>query len=401
MTVDTIADLPYLDLEGAEFLESPYEVLQQAREQAWAARTAAGIMVLSFEAINDLYSDPRLRQPGTITFEMQGITSGPMFEFWRDTLLHQEGKNHTRLRRLVSGAFSAKAINGYREQMRRQVIDLASSLPVDTPFDFADLYADVLPIGVICSILGVPEQDITLFRGWIHEIGKVGPVGLADIISTMDEAVLGLYGYVEQMVEKRRHDLGDDLLSRLLRAHEGEDRLSLDEIKALVAVIFVGGHDTTRFELGHLMETFLDRPQMWSQLREDPNLARHATEEVLRFRPAIIENFRYAPVDVEYRGTVIPAGTYIQISTASGNHDERCAVNGEEFVLDREPAPHVSFGKGAHFCLGAALTRTEIEETLRVLPQIMHEIRPEGPITRHIPRAITGPDSIPMSFTSV
>jgi cytochrome P450 len=398
MSVETIADLPFLDMEGEEFLHRPYEVLDAMRERAWAARTNAGIMVLRYDAINELLSDLRLHQPGTITLEMQGIMSGPMYEFWRDTLLHQQGENHTRLRRLVNGSFSARAISTYRHQIRSHVEGLATSLPADTTFDFADLYADVLPIRIICSILGLPDEDIPLLRKWIHDIGKVAAVGMADMIQTMDEAVLGLYGYIERIVEERQGDLGDDLLSRLLRAHLGEDRLSLDEVRALVAIVFVAGHDTTRFELGHLMETFLERPVMWAQLRDQPELAHHASEELLRYRPAIIENFRFTPVDIDYQGMAIPAGTYLQISTAAANHDARCAVDGGQYVLDREPAPHVSFGKGPHFCLGAALTRAEIETSLQVLPHVMHTIRAEGPITRHVPHAISGPESIPMSY---
>ena len=148
-----------------------------------------------------------------------------------------------------------------------------------------------------------------------------------------------------------------------------------------------------------MMETFLDRPEQWEDLAAHPERAEQVAEELLRYRPAIMENFRFAMEDVEIRGVLIPAGTYVSMSTAAANHDEQLSPRGSEFDPHRPPTRHVTFGKGPHYCLGAALARTEVEETLRTLPGLMTGLAWEGESRHRMPRAITGPDVVPMSFT--
>jgi cytochrome P450 len=167
-----------------------------------------------------------------------------------------------------------------------------------------------------------------------------------------------------------------------------------------VTIIFVGGHDTTRFQLGHLIATFLREPELWSQASVANAMASNIVEEVLRYRPAIMENFRYAREDIEYRETLIPRGTYISISSAAANRDNQCAASGADFRLDRQPSQHVTFGHGPHFCLGAALARTELEESLHALTGRMRTIRPAGPVEYSLPRAVSGPECVPMAFDS-
>jgi cytochrome P450 len=206
---------------------------------------------------------------------------------------------------------------------------------------------------------------------------------------------------VRELVEARlaSGDLGTDLLSNLLRVEEGGERLTMYEVQSLVVLMFIGGLDTTTFQLAQTMATFLDRPSLWRELAEHPESAGHVAEEMLRFRPAIIENFRFATADVDYRGFHIPKDTYISISTGAANWDPACAANGSEFDIKRPPTPHVTFGKGAHFCVGAALARAEVEATLRTLPATMPTIRWEGRPRYRAPRATTGPEYLPMSFS--
>lgn len=395
-----LGDLPYADLEGDEYAKAPYDYLDRMREQTWGARTAIGLMVLGYDAIQDVYNDPRFRTPGVDSFKIQGVTEGLAYEWWESTVLNKEGADHLRIRSLVRNAFSPKSVDRYRERMRVQVRELASALPVGEPFDFVELYANPLPVGVTCSLLGVEAPDFEQFRVWTSVITRMTqPVAWADSLPKVEAALAGMFSYLDAMMAQRRSELRDDLLSDLIRAEEGGDRLTSSELRSLVSLLLVGGMDTTRFQLGSMMEIFLNRPEQWEALAANPDLALPVAEELLRYRPAIMENFRFAMEDVELRGVLIPAGTYISMSTAAANHDEEFTARGCEFDMGRPATRHVTFGKGAHYCLGAALARTEVEETLRTLPAKMANLTWQGEPAHRTPRAITGPETIPMSFS--
>jgi hypothetical protein len=396
----TLADLPYADLEGPEYAAAPYDYLDRIREQTWGARTAIGLMVLGYDAIQEVYNDPRFRTPGVDTYKLQGVTSGIAYEWWESTVLNKEGVDHLRIRSLVRDAFSPRSVNRYRERMREQVRALAAKLPAGEPFDFVELYANPLPVGVTCSLLGVASPDFERFGKWTRDITlSTQPVAWAESLPKVEAALAGMFEYLDVMMAERRADPRDDLLSDLLRAEQDGDRLTSAELRSLVSLLLVGGMDTTRFQLSSMMEIFLNRPEQWESVAADPGMADQVAEELLRYRPAIMENFRFAMEDVELRGVMIPAGTYVSMSTAAANHDEHFTPRGSEFELNRAATRHVTFGKGPHFCLGAALARTEVEETLRTLPALMTSLRWEGEPTHRIPRAITGPEVIPMSFT--
>jgi cytochrome P450 len=397
----TIDELPYIDLESEQFGRTPYQILDDTRNRTWAARTHMGIMILSHTAAQELYADTRLRQPGIETFKLQGIYQGVAYDWWANHMLHLEGTEHKRMRRLVSGAFSAKAVNAYLEQMYGQVDELSRSLPADQPFDFVERYAHPLPRGVVGSLLGIPADEIHQFNKWASDITLVGPARLKENLPLIENGITCMYDRVRELIEQRLagDGLGTDLMSNLLRAQEGGERLTVAEVQSLVVLIFIGGLDTTSFQLSGMMATFLDRPRLWRRLAAQPEAAHRVAEEMLRYQPAIIENYRFAPVDIDYRGFPIPANTYISISTGAANWDPACAVNGDQFDLDRPPSPHITFGKGAHFCVGAALARAELEATLRTLPALMPTIRWEGTPRYRAPRSTTGPEYVPMSFS--
>jgi cytochrome P450 len=397
----TIEELPYIDLESEDFAATPYDILDDMRQRTWAARTHMGIMVLSHQAAEELYADARIRQPGVETFKLQGIHEGVAYDWWANHMLHLEGAEHRRMRRLVSGAFSAKAVSRYLDQMHDQVEKLSASLPPDEPFDFVERYAHPLPRGVVGSLLGIPSEEIQHFNNWATDITLVGPARLKENLPRIENGITSMYKRVRELIDERLAggELGSDLMSNLLQVSENGDRLTVEEVQSLVALIFIGGLDTTSFQLSQTMATFLDRPDQWKELAAHPDAARNVAEEMLRFRPAIIENYRFAMADIDYRGFRIPSNTYISISTGAANLDPACATNGMEFDIHRPPSPHITFGKGPHFCVGAALARAELEATLKALPRTMPTIKWEGKARYRAPRSTTGPEYLPMSFS--
>lgn len=391
--------MPYIDVFSPEFLADPYSFLNAARAESWAAQTPVGMVVLAYDAVQELGADRRLGQPGADLFRLQGVTEGPAFDWWSDMLLCQSGEKHTRIRRIVASAFTTKRVAEYRPQMRSRMDELVATLKPDEPFDFVRAVADPYPIRVFCDILGIPADDINQFGQWSTDLGIVGDFTLAQEYPKMDNAVIGLYAYTEQLIEQRRANLGDDLLSDLLRAEEEGLRLTLDELKSLIVVLLFGGHDTTRQQLGSAMAVFLDKPAQWEALRDNPELASRATEELLRYFPSVIEKTRVATEEIVYRGVTIPQNTFVGFNAGAANRDSACTARPEDFDIARQPVSHLTFGRGPHFCLGSAIARAEVEEFLVALPRRMRTIRLEGEIEWRIPMGIYGPQKVPMSFS--
>jgi cytochrome P450 len=402
--VQLVSDLPFLDVESDEFVANSTAMLRDMRNVTWLARTNIGVMTLSYEGSEAILKDTRFKQPGVLTFELQGITSGPAYDAWDNFLLNIPDDQHSRLRRLVSGVFSVKSINNYRGLMASSVRDIAATIPPNQPFDFVDAFADKLPVRVIATLLGVPREDHHLFKEWTHSFGKVGPMNLRQLLPEIDAAALGLFGYVRDLVRARRQlpDPGTDILGKLItvQRESGEGGISDEELVALGAVLMFGGLDTTRYQLSIAMILFMDRPELWRELAEHPELSEHATAEVLRYLPAVPENFRMPTTDIVVNNVLIPKGTYVSISSASGNRDNGCVAEPEQFRIDRETNNNITFGRGPHFCLGQAVARAEIEEALKILPKAMPFIHKEGKPEWTIPRAIGGPITVPMSYST-
>jgi cytochrome P450 len=397
----TIDQLPYLDMESEEFIKDSNQLLTKMRDRTWAARTHLGIILFDYDVIETLLPDPRFRQPGINTFEVQGVHGGAGYDIWNKALMHLEGEDHLRIRRMANGVFSAKSIDSYRPLMRATARQLAAKIPAEKTFDFVADFADQLPMSVAGTLIGAPREDHRMLARWTHDFGLIGPAGLLRNLPKIDQAVESLRSYVRQLHQDRAYAdaAGSDLLGKLITVQREQAGISNDELVDLVAIMLLGGQDTTRFQLGHAMVFFLERPELWAELANNPGLATHAATEVIRYRPSVPENFRCASEDAVINGLEVPKGTYISISSAAANLSEKCTNNASEFRLGRPPAPHLTFGKGPHFCIGQALARAEIEEALATLPPLMPVIRPEGRVESHIPRSISGPEKIPMSYS--
>jgi cytochrome P450 PksS len=231
-----------------------------------------------------------------------------------------------------------------------------------------DLLADFampVPVFVIAEILGIPEEDRLRFRRWTERMVTVA--GLSDMFLAMP-AMWAFLRYVRKLVERRRHELGDDLISALIRAEENGDRLSEDELLSMVFLLLVAGHETTVNLISTGMLALLDQPEAWDRLRSEPALVPSAVEELLRFTSVVdFGTERYTTSDVDAGGLVIPRGERVLTMLGSANHDEAVFADPEALRLDREPNRHVTFGGGAHYCLGAPLARMEAQIAFRAL----------------------------------
>ncbi|BFU45519.1 cytochrome P450 [Krasilnikovia sp. MM14-A1004] len=398
MTTAPAVDLPFLDITAPDFrFDSP--AVAAAREASWCATTPMGLIVLRYAEMHQLLRDPRLAQNGERYLDLMGISDGPLYDWFVPMILHRQGTDHLRLRRLVSKAFAPRMIEDLRPFMRDAAAELTGALADRDECEFMADFADPMPVRVMSALLGVPAEDYDLFRRWSTDVGLVFSFNLPQVRSRVEEAVVGLHAYVDSLIEQRRADPRDDLLSALIAAEESGERLSTRDLRNLAVTLVFAGHDTTRNQLGLALVTFAAHPDQWRLLGARPELVPQAVEEVMRWSPSVPTNFRFAVEDLDLYGVHVPAGTFLMLGTQAASRDPRVHSDGDRFdiTLARE-TPHLTFGGGPHFCLGAATARAEIAESLSALTSRLGPPSITAPVPWRPPTALYGPESLPLRF---
>ncbi|MFF9511400.1 cytochrome P450 [Streptomyces sp. NPDC014724] len=312
-------------------------------------------------------------------------------------ILSMDPPDHTRLRSLVAKAFTVRQI----EKLRPQVKELTASLLDDLeaagpPADLVDLYALPLPVAVICRMLGVPTEDRPLFRVWSDAALSTTSLTAAEFDASREE----LRAYMAELIVQHRRSPQDDLMTALIEARDGGDRLSELELVDLCVGILVAGHETTASQIPNFVLTLLDHPGQLARLRAEPELVPNAVEELLRFVPlgSGAGQPRYATKDIEVGGTLVRAGSPVLVAIGAANRDAlRFAAPG---VLDitREGNQHLGFGHGVHHCLGAPLARLELQEALIALITRFPGLRLAGDVTWKSEMLVRGPRVMPVGW---
>lgn len=393
-------DLPVVDFGFAD-ADEQRAAIERIAQQSWIARGPFGYIVFSYDDCVSILRDKRWHNAAKIISELRAISDPRLAERPRESILSAEGDTHTRLRRLVAPSFSPRSADALRPFMREVMNDL---LDPHTPNGRCDLTIDVLehyPIPIICELLGAPREDWKLFSRWAEDVLRVFNATAADEIDLIIQAQDELEEYTRGLIADRRRKPAEDLITSLIAAEEAGDKLTEDELVMMVQAVIVGGTDTTRNQLGCSVALLADHPDQWKLLAERPDLAPRAVEETMRFAGAVRSTGRFASVDIEYRDVLFPAGTFISPALAMANRDESVFGRPETFDITREPAgqPHMTFGSGIHYCLGAALARAEQQEALPILAQRMPALRIDGAVTwKPSTVAIFGPEKLPLAF---
>jgi cytochrome P450 len=398
----TDLDLPLVEpRDDLEIAERNARLLEAA-EDNWLVRTVFGHMVLRYDDVVAVLRDKRWHSAASRVTEIMGITDPAFTSRRRTSILSAEGEEHTRLRRLVGQAFSPRAADRLRPFMREVINSLVD--PV-APAGRADIAVDICepyPIPIICELLGAPRADWKLFSTWAADVLKVFDGDLAEKLDVVMAAQDALDAYTRDLIADRRDKPAEDLLTDLIAAEEGGDRLSTEELVVMVEAVIIGGTDTTRNQLGCAVATLAHHPDQWAALADDPGLAPHAVEELMRYFGAVRGTVRFASEDIEYRGVLFPAGSLINVSMASANFDPTVFPGMDTLDVGREPPgkPQLTFGSGIHYCLGAALARAELQEALPILARRMPDLRLDGPVQWKPPTAaIFGAERLPVTFT--
>lgn len=397
------AGLPLLDYGLAA---APHDILEDVRKAQACAPIAIGPLgpeILSYELCRDMLRDNRFRLPPGITLAAQGITSGPLFDKLANSLLGLDGAPHTRLRKLVSKAFTPRATSRLQDTIHEVVDELIDAVVDAGRCDVVTDIARPYPTPIMCALLGAPREDWHLFADWTEEVFKA--LNFQPDVTFDEAAIMRAWGeldaYVDGMVAARRNNLTDDLLSELIRAESDGDRLSLDELRMLVAGFLMAGTDTTRNQLAASVQVLCDHPDQWEKLRDEPELSMQAVEESMRHSPAASIVPRAATDDVEFGGYLFPAGTFVLVNTFAANRDPAIYGDADRFDVTRKDAPAIlTFGGGAHYCLGANLARRELAEALVVLTRRLPPPRRVGPAPWKSLLGMTGPTTLPIEFTA-
>jgi cytochrome P450 len=394
------ADLPLLAhddpaLTGERF----HEVLDDLASRSWLVRSDLGYLVLGREPGLALLKDRRLSFPAVELLELQGLSDGVIFDRTTNGLMAQSGPAHTRLRRLVTAAFTPRQVERLGPRLREYLAGLWQDIAPAGRCDVVTALARPLPSLAIAALLGAPG-DAALLARWSASLQAVFDMDIARR-AEIETAYAEVREYVLDLVARRRQQPGEDLLSALVHHEQAGDRLNDDEIVTLAASVIAGGTDTTESQLAHGLRLFADHPDQWDRLGNDPALAGQACQEVLRFEPAVPFTARLVREELEVAGIAFPVGTVLFVCAATANRDPETYADPGRFdiMADRGNAQVATFGFGAHFCAGASLARAEIIEALAFLAPRLRDLRPDGSPVFGTPTGVYTMQSLPVRFT--
>jgi cytochrome P450 len=403
MPVVTELELPAFDYTDPELKgERFHRTMRELRERSWLAATPLGFVVLEREAGSFFLRSRSATFPGMKIAEIFGIDDGPLHEEIRRNILHLHGDDHRRLRNLVNPAFTPRAAQRWRPQMRLFLARLWGDVEAAGRCEFVAAFAKPYPALTIATLMGAPLEDAPRLHEWSNWIQRqFDPPTLMTERPRIEQAVEEFYAFADALLARRRDTPGDDLISTLIAARsEDDDRLSDAELVNLVLNVLVGGVDTTQSQLAQAIRLFAAHSDQWALLERRPELVPAAVDEVIRFEPITPFTARIVTEEIEYRDVTFPVDTVLMVSAFDGNRDPVAYDAPEEFDITRERgnAKPLTFGAGIHYCLGANLARAELEEALRFLAPRMRGLALGGEVELEAVPGIYGVKRLPVCW---
>jgi cytochrome P450 len=378
-----------LDLASPRFKANPYPFYARLRTEAPVWRTTlpdkrAAWLVTRYEDVARVLKDDTFAKDPLNAMDPEQQAKTPWVPGFlkplQRNMLDLDDPDHARLRALVSKAFTPRLIERLRGRIEALVEKMLDAMERKGRVELVGDFALPLPATVIAELLGVPAEDQRKFHRWSSSLVSVS--SSRDMLRALP-AALAFTRYLRKLIERRRVDPRDDLLTALIEAEEAGDKLSEDELLAMAFLLLVAGHETTVNLLSSGTLALLEHPEQAEALRDDPSLAKPAVEELLRYTsPVELATERYGRQDVEIAGETIPRGELVLAVLGSANRDEQHFANPDTLDLVRDPNRHLAFGRGGvHHCLGAPLARMEgqiaIIAFLRRFPDARLTIAPE------------------------
>lgn len=399
-----------VNIVSADFKANPFQLLADLRAEEPVFRThlpdktKTPVWLLTrYEDVFALLKDerfPKNRRSALTPEQLRKMPwVPPMFRPLERNMLDLDQPDHTRLRALVHKAFTPHLVEQMRERVQTLSDELLDKVSRCGEMDLINDYALPLPMTIITEILGVPTSDRDKFHKWSESVVSLSsPNATVRVIPP----IWMFIRYLRRFFKMRRADPQDDLASALIQAEEAGDKLSEDELLAMVFLLLIAGHETTVNLIGSGVLALLEYPDQMENLRGEPSLIKTAVEELLRYTaPVFMATERFAREDVTLHGVTIPRGEMTFGVIGSANRDEAVFENPDQLDIAREPNKHLSFGQGIHFCLGAPLARMEAQIAINTLlcrmPDLRLKVSPDS--LRWRPSMILrGLDALPLLF---
>jgi cytochrome P450 len=367
---------------------NPYPLYKRYREEHPTHRMDPGIW--TFTRYNDILAvlrddrfsnDPRNSLFSEFASDDPNAIN-PFEQMAGLVLLFTDPPDHTRMRNLVNKAFTRRTVEELRPHIEELVTELLDKVADEGGMDVVADFAYPLPALVICELMGVPVEDRDLFKGLSGDVAPIlDPVTPPE---KMEKALIALSQFIVYfagLIEKRRTDPQDDLLTKLIEAEEGGDRLTTEELFALCVLVFIAGHETTQSLIGNGLLALLRNRDQLELLKQDNSLMRNAVEELLRYDSPVQLTARNAKEDIEVAGVTVRKGEQVVVLLGAGNRDPEQFDDPDRLDITRDKPQVVSFGAGVHFCLGAPLARLEAQiaftQLLQRFPNIELAEEPE------------------------
>jgi cytochrome P450 len=387
---------PSLYAEGDPF--ALYAELRNEAPVCWVDREGGGFWAIATHPeVSSIGADPKgfCSSKGILTDEIGTTYDDP------PTMMHTDPPRHTRYRRLVQPGFKPSMVRQMEVGVTAKARALIDPIESGEPVDIVEALSIPFPLQVICELLGVDGSQWPRFFEWSE---AVIPGESERTEEERAELQAEMWGYLVGVAEERRAAPAEDLVSVLamVGSEEGAeaDRLSEAELAMFLIQLLVAGNETTRNLLSGGLAALAAHPEQWAALRADPELIPGAVEELLRWTTPVISFMRTATADCSVRGQAVAAGDPMLLLYASANRDEEVfGADADRLRVDRHPNPHVSFGFGPHFCLGAALARLEGRVVLSELVTRYASLTPAGPVERTASPVIAGVRHAPLVFS--
>lgn len=377
-----------VNITSSEFKANPYPFYARLRAESPVYRVTlpdrrTAWLVTRYDDVAEALKDERLAKDRSRALTTEQLGRQPwmpkFFQPLTRNMLDLDPPDHSRLRALVSRAFTPKLIEQMRGRVEALTNELLDRAPANGRMDLIRDYALPVPTTIIAEMLGVPLADRGRFQRWSNAFITAGSSRWS--VFLMIPTVWRFLRYTRKLVQSRRAQPRDDLVSALVKAEEAGQHLSEDEMVAMIVLLLIAGFETTVNLIGNGTLALLRHPDQFEMLRKDPALIRSAVEELLRFdSPVESATERYTREEVAIAGETVPRGEMVLAVIASANRDERQFADPDKLDLRREPNKHLSFGLGAHYCLGAALARMEgqiaIGTLLRRMPGLRLAVEP-------------------------